>query len=1843
MNRSDLEDILPLSPLQQGFFFHALFDAGDEAGTDIYTAQLTLDLEGPLDVAALRTSAQTLLRRHPNLRAAFWHEGLSRPVQVVPRQVEVPWQEVVVADEAEAARLAGRELARPFDLTEPPLLRFVLARLPGDRHRLILTHHHILLDGWSTPVLATELFALYVQGGHDTGLPRPTPYKSYLAWLAGQDRAAAETAWRDALDGLEEPTLAAPEAAGRPPVRPGRVERELDERLSTRLTRLARRHGVTPATLLQGVWGLVLGNLTGRDDVVFGAAVSGRPPELPGVEQMIGLFINTIPVRVRFGPDDTLADLLERLQDEQAGLLAHHHLGLTDIQRATGHAALFDTMTALENYPFDPSSMDGSLGGLRLTGFGSRDATHYPLSFVAVPGPRLALRLDHRPDVYDTAAAERILARVARLLEEFADDPERRIGDLDLLGDDERRLIESWNTAAPPVPPVTLPALVETRAATRPDAPAIISGGTTLTYAELNGRANRLARHLIAQGVAPESLVALAMPRSADYWIAALAVSKAGGAFLPLDPANPSDRLAYMLADARPALGITTTEHAAHLPPAPGNAASEQASGVPVMADWLSLDALELSGYAEDDVTDAERRAPLRPAHPAYVIYTSGSTGRPKGVVVTHQGLAGLADTQVERYAVTGDDRTLQFSSPSFDASVLEALMAFRAGAAMVVVPSDVYGGDQLADLLREHGVSRAFITPAALGGLSPDGLDGLRTVVVGGDASGAELVARWAPGRRMINAYGPTETTVAATISDPLEPGETPPIGRPVAGTRVHVLDARLRPVPVGVPGELYVEGDGVARGYLHRPGLSAERFVACPFGEPGARMYRTGDLVRWRSDGELDYLGRTDDQVKVRGFRIEPGEIESVLLRHPDVVQAAVVVREDRPGDRRLAAYAVPAAGRRADAAELRRFAAEALPDYMVPLVTVLDALPLTVGGKLDRSALPAPDQAVIAGRAARTPREEILCGLFAEVLGVPRVGVDGDFFALGGDSLSATRLVGRIRSALSAELPVRALFEAPTVARLSDRLDEAAGTVRPPLAPVERPDRVPLSYAQQRLWFLDRFEGPSATYNVPVALRLRGELDPAAMRAALADVVERHEPLRTIFPDSGGTPRQQVLDPADAVPALPVEEVAEAGLPAALAQIAGRGFDLAAEPALRARLLRLGPDEHVLVLVIHHIIGDGWSMAPLARDVIAAYLARRDGDAPHWPPLRVQYADYTLWQQELLGSEDDPQSLVSRQIGFWREVLAGLPEEIALPADRPRPAEATYRGGMLPFEVDAELHAGLVTLARQSQASLFMVMQAALAALLTRLGAGTDVPIGSPIAGRTDEALDDLVGMFVNMLVLRTDTSGDPSFRELVSRVRETDLAAYAHQDVPFERLVEVLNPPRHLGRHPLFQVVLSFQNNPEARLEVDGLTAGPEPLGAGAAKFDLSLYVEERTGDDGRPAGIEAGFEYALDRFDRPTVAALADRLARLLRAAVADPDAPIGSVDLLDEAERRTILTEWARGAGSGAGQAPIPAPAGTSQAPDAVTPERTGLLAGESGRATIPALFEAQASQTPDAVAVTFGGASVTYGELNAAANRLARLLVERGAGPERFVALALPRSIDLVVGVLAVLKAGAAYVPVDPDYPADRIAYMLQDSGPTLAVTTSEAAAVLPENLPRVLLDEDDVTGRPDENLGGVGLLAEHPAYVIYTSGSTGRPKGVVVPHQNVVRLLKSTERWFGFGSDDVWTLFHSYAFDFSVWELWGSLLYGGRLVVVPFLTSRSPENFLELLAAERVTVLNQTPSAFYQLMAADRENPGSDLALRYVVFGGEALELGRLEDWYSRHGDDAPVLVNM
>ncbi|MFG2572651.1 amino acid adenylation domain-containing protein [Streptomyces sp. NPDC048481] len=1759
MKRSRLEDVLPLTPLQAGLHFHSLYD--DEA-VDVYNTQLVLALSGEVDGALLRRSAEAVLRRHANLRAGFRLRADGRPMQIIPRDVKPGWSEPVLRPEELDAFLTAERATR-FDLARPPLIRFSLVRLGPREHRLVVTNHHILLDGWSAPLLVDELFEVYEAQGSTDGLPPVTPYRDYLGWLARQDAEAGARAWSTALAGLDGPTTVAPGApAGK--ALPERIAAELAPGATARLVRMAAERGLTVNSLVQGAWAMVLGQLTGRGDVVFGATVSGRPADLPGVEAMIGSFINTLPVRVGLDPAATFAEVVGDLQRRQGDLLDHHHVSLAEIQRAAGLGELFDSLLVFENYPYDETK-ESPAGKLEIADIDGGGATHYPLSLITgIAGDRLVVRLDVRPEQFDRAQGAAIAARFLQVLETVADDPDLLVGRIDVTLPAEReQVVEAWNATDLELPAAVLPELLDAQAARTPDRVALVLEGEEVTYADLHARADRMARHLVGRGAGPGKLVALALPRSVELLVALLAIVKTGAAYLPVDVGYPADRIAHMLADAAPICVL----------------------------DSAYLAATDTTGHADVPLTDADRLRPLHPSDPAYVMYTSGSTGRPKGVVIPHAAVVNRLDGMQRAYPLEADDRVLQKTATSFDVSVWEFFWPLLQGATMVMARPDGHRDPEyLAELIRAERVTTVHFIPAMLSAFvqTPQaaGCTSLRRVFCGGEALPADLHRDF---RDLLDVplhhlYGPTEATVDVTAWDAgREPGPgNAPIGFPVWNTRVYVLDRALRPVPPGVQGELYLAGVQLAHGYLNRPGLSAERFVADPFGPAGSRMYRSGDLGRWNPDGSLQFAGRADRQVKVRGVRIELDEIRATAAELPEVGQAVVTVSGER-----LVAYVVPRGDHEGGddlIRTVREHLAARLPETLVPgAVVLLDALPLTPSGKLDTDALPAPEfEAAPATRTAATPQQEILCGLFAEVLGLRQVGVDDDFFALGGHSLLATRLVSRIRSTFAVELPIRALFEAPTPAGTAARLDTAA-TVRPPVLAGARPERPPLSYAQRRLWFLYRMEGPAATYNLPIALRLTGPLDRSALRAAITDVVQRHEALRTVFPDFAGTPYQRVL-PAGAD--LRVERFSPEAFDAAV----GHAFRLESEVPLRVTLFESGPEEHTLLLLMHHIAGDGWSAAPLATDLATAYAARCSGEGPAWPALRVQYADFALWQHELLAGEEDPDSLMARQLDYWRTALAGAPELLELPTDRPRPAVAGNGGAVVELTVPAGVHESLAALARTHQASLFMVVQAGIATLLTRMGAGTDITLGTAIAGRTDEALDDLVGFFVNTLVLRTDVSGDPSFAELLRRVRTADLAAYSHQDVPFERLVEVLNPARSLAHHPLFQVMLTFANTAGGDFGMAGLDVVREHVGADTAKIDLSFFLAEEHTEDGRPDGLHGAIQYATDLFEAETVQAMADRLVRLLTAAAADPGRPVGDLPVLSAPERDSVLAGW---------NGPV----------------------RDVPRTTVPELFAAQAARTPAAVAVVCGEDRVTYAELAGRVDRLARRLVARGAGPETFVAIALPKSVDLVVAVLAVFRAGAAYLPLDPEHPADRLAFVLDDVDPLLVLTT--ASTELPGTRPRLHLDADASPDADGDAARTGPLPAFAPdsaaAYVIFTSGSTGRPKGVVVEH----RSLNSYLAWARDAYDSVerGALVHSpISFDLTVTGVFAPLTSGGAVDLVD-LDGDAPDT--------RPAFVKATPSHLSLLLnLPDAFSPSEQL-----VLGGESLMGELLDEWRRRH----------
>ncbi|WP_225730728.1 MULTISPECIES: non-ribosomal peptide synthetase [unclassified Nocardia] len=1623
-------DVWPLTPLQRGLLFHAQLA---EHRSDGYSVQAVIDLEGEVDLDRMASAARILLRRHDALRTAF-HTG-DTPVQVVLEEVELPWRCVTV-DPHDGAALADAELAEPFRLDRPPLIRFLCLRRGPHEVQLVITNHHVVLDGWSMPLLFAELLAIY-ETGDDSTLDTPVSFRRYLEWLAAQDHSEMRAAWSAAMAGLAGPTLV---AAARPPAArvPGPDAPALSSDVplpgptASALARTAAERGVTLNTVVQVAWALLLAELTGGNDIVFGATVSVRPPEIPHVRRMVGMLVNTIPVRIRLEPAEEIGELLARVSREQGALIAHHALGLTDIQAVAGVGALFDTATVFESYPVDTAALSAATGraGLRVEEFRGRDGTHYPLSLAAYARDGLRLVLNYSPWLFEDDEAVGLAERLARILARLAADPRQRIRQVrgGAAGDYPGVL------RARPEPLRLLPDLLANgTGASGIAVRAVLPGGATVEigYADLDRRSNQLARLLIAAGAGPESAVLLALPRSAEWFVAVSATARSGAAFVPVDIADPAGRIAEIAAGCGALLGISSTAWRDKLP---DTVAWRLLDDPAVRECW--------EGFAPEAITAAER-PPLRAGHPAYIVHTSGSTGAPKGVVVTHAGLSGLVAGLCARTGVGPGDRVLHCLNPNFDASTLVWLTTFATGATLVVAGPDSTVGEAVL----ETAATQLVATPGMLATVPRADLSGVRVILTGGEAFPPELSARLGAGRALLNSYGPAEATVAATCSAPLAPGDPIGIGAPLPGAGLAVLDPWLRPVPLGALGELYLMGPGLARGYAGQSGPTAERFVANPFGTAGSRMYRTGDVVRRVSHARLDFLGRNDAQAKVRGIRVEPGEVDAVLRAGPGIAMSATVIRDGAAGGKVLASYVVPAAGAAPTPARVLEYLGARLPRHLVPVtVTVLAALPLTANGKVDRRALPEPERTQ-AEYLEPVGAQRAVAAAFGAVLGHERVGAADDFFALGGDSLSATRVAARIGDALGARVPVRLIFDAPTVRELAARIGADARADGPRRAP--RPELVPLSPAQQRMWLINRYDPASGAYNIPVALRLTGSLDIAAMRAAFGDVLDRHEALRTVYPDRDGVGHQVILPMNSVVPPLVPESIGEDDLPAAVLDCVSAGFTVTAEIPVRARLFRLGPDEHVLVLVAHHIAADGFSMGPLAADLMTAYGMRKQGRAPEWRPLPVQYADYTLWQHERLGTTDDPDSLLSAQIRYWRTTLAGLPDQLALPTDRPRPATASLRAGTVAVELDPGLTAAATALARTGQSTLFMVLHGALAAVLARLAVSTDIALGTPVAGRGAAELDGVVGMFVNTVVLRTEVRPAESFTALLERVRRTDLDAFAHSDVPFERLVDVLEPVRSAARHPLVQVMLVFQNLPPVAFELPGLRVAAMELDQRAIRFDLSVTVSETD------AGLSARFTYATDLFDAETIELLARRWIRLLRAVVCDPGRPVGDIELLESAERSALLAP---------GTPPIAEPR------------------------VLPDLLAAAVAANPDGIAITDGTTALTYRELDRRSNRLARTLIRAGAGPERTVALALPRSIESVLAVWAVAKSGAAFVPVDPTYPVERITQILTDSGAALGITNGRAAANLFGEARWSVLDNPGTAGMPSDAAAATG-----------------------------------------------------------------------------------------------------------------------------------------------------------
>ena len=1813
-------DAAPVSFVQQRLW---LFEQL-EPGSLVFQRPSRLRLRGSLRPDLLERTLEEVVRRHESLRTVF-SAGDAVPLQIV-QPLEHPRLAIhdlsgLSASERET-RLEELEddASRPFDLSRGPLFRARLVRLGLKEHLLLWNVHHIVFDAWSMGVLRRELEVLYAAFAAGAPSPLPDPLK-YSDYARRQRDTLGEGRLDESLEFWKTALAGAPDLLDLPFDRPrpsrqryrGAVEDfTIGSGATEALKTLARENGATLFMAVLAAFQVFLARYTGRSDFLVGVPIAGR--QKTDTESVIGCFINTLVIRADLSGSPGFRELLGRVRTASLRAFAHQDAPIEKVvealqpRRGLDHAPLFQVMLNYRNVP-GPRTSDGPV---------AVDAEELPPRVAMVDltlelslaGGELAARFTYDRDLFDPPTIRRMAEHLGVLIESGVADPDKPVAELPLWTPSERRrVLVEWNGTLRPFPAdLLVHELFDAEAARRPDRPAIVGDGDGVTYGDLARRASRLAARLVVEGIRPETPVGLCLETSVEMLVAILAVWKAGGAWVPLDPGWPSARLDFVARDARCALVLTDAE-------APAGLAE------------IGVRTLRVGG--EQDASADDGSPPVFPSGDgsrlAYILYTSGSSGQPKGVAVEHHSVLNYLQWVNEALFGGASVRLPVVSGLGFDASLKQLLAPLVRGDAVWLLPREVAARPHaLAAALEAAGTAALNCVPALWSALLEElegsqgalSFSGLTALYLGGERVPPQLVRRTLrrlPHLEIWNLYGPTEATANATAGR-LPADGTISIGRPIANARIYVLDPHGQPAPVGVPGEIYVGGAGVARGYWNRDELTRERFLRDPFcGEPDARMYRTGDLARYRADGSLEYLGRCDDQVKIRGLRVEPGEIEGILASHPDIAEAAVIAGEDAHGDVRLAAYVVDRTGR-LSLSELRAFLRGAVPEAMVPsALVVLSSLPRLPGGKVDRSSLPDPAAADLDPASSERPRSEeerALAELWAGLLQIDRIGRDESFFDRGGHSLLAARAVWGIREIFGVEIPLRTMFESPTVGALAERIRALRPGQSPegwtPVRPRDRDRPIPLSYAQERLWFLAQLEPHNPFYNLTKSLRVEGPLDSIALARSLGVIVERHEALRTRFPSEDGTPVQEIVPPASSL--LEIEDLSGLAGPQREAEAlrisrdeARRPFDLTRELPFRARLLRLDPENHILILSFHHIAVDAWSLEIFFRELGLAYDAFRRGESPSLEALPVQYADFAAWQRGWLSGP-----VLETRLAFWREQLRGAPELLELTGDHPRPPRQSYRGARETFAVGPAITRGVRDIGRSERATLYMTLLAAFQVLLSRYTGSTDVVVGSPIANRPFRETEKLIGLFINTLVLRTDFSGDLSFRELLRRVRETSLGAYAHQDIPFERLIEELQPARTLRHSPVFQVLFALQSAPRAAPGLPGLTVTMLPADSDHTKFDLTLSMSE----DGE--GLHGVFSYNSDLFEPETIRRMVSHFQTLLRGVGDDPDLPVSGLPLLTEAERNRILSVWNRTRG------PLPA------------------------RATVGDLVARQMARRPGAVAIEADGEQSTYAELEERVERLAGRLRQAGLGPERVAALFGRRSIDLIVGLLAIIESGGAYLPLDPSLPPRRLDVLLQDAQPHLVV----ARMALPEpfrerGLPVVAIDHEPggprKAGTPDRGTGDPDRLA----YVIYTSGSTGRPKGVEVSHRSLLNFTLWAREAFRLKPEDRVLQFAPLHFDTAIEEIFPTLAAGATLVLRPDAAIETPAAFLKWCRMARLTVLDLPTAYWHEIVAAlaqgEAELPET---LRLVVIGGEAALPQRVEQWRRTAGTRVRLL---
>jgi len=1800
-----------LTPIQEGMLFHALY--AKQSG--MYVEQIRSRFCGALDVRAFAQAWQLIVARHQILRASFEWEGVERPRQIFRSEATVEienhdWCQLSPDEQQRSLlELVTHDRERGFDLSKAPLFRLILMKMATNEHHFILSSHHILLDGWSQELVLNEVFAAYraLLSGDDVAIQPSRAFSDYVEWLRSRDGSKDETFWREQLRDFDEPTrlgIDRVDALGDEP-RYEECALVLSKEVTATLQSFARKHRLTPYTLVAGAWALLLGRYSGTDDIVFGSTVSTRPLDLEGIESTAGLFINTLPARVRTDGDATLIDWLKKLQLSAAEAREFEHTALVDIQRWSElppGQALFESLIVFENYPADHSPWDLGPKVRAVPERSQLSRTNYPVVLLAMPGSELRLQIVFHANRFERQAIERVLAHLEILLLGFTSaDVDRRLSDISLLTSIERnQIVNEWNNTSTAYEfDATIVQLFERQAAQNPAAIAVQFEDNSISYGELNRRANKLAHHLRTCGARPETLIAVCLKRSIDMVIALLGVLKSGAAYVPLDSAFPKERLAFMLEDSNAKLLLTEQNLRIELP-------EIEARIVCLDSDWATIDA-----QSDENAAAAAKSSDL-----AYVIYTSGSTGQPKGVQIEHRALVNFLNSMRQEPGLNSSDVLLSVTTLSFDIAGLEIYLPLITGGRLVIASREIASdGLRLKDKLAESGVTVMQATPATWRMLIDAGWSGGKQLkgLCGGEALSRELANELLLRcGELWNMYGPTETTIWSTVERIASSNEAVSIGRPIANTQTYLIDRNRQPVPVGLPGELCIGGDGLARGYLNRPELTIGKFIPNPF-VSGARVYRTGDLARYLPDGRIECLGRIDHQVKVRGHRVELGEIESRLLQHVAVRQTVVVAADDSAGGKRLVAYVV-GKDARLSTTDLRVFLKESLPDYMVPsALVVLEELPLTPNGKVNRRALPGTEVGLSSSDDYEAPRnqtERTLADIWSELLGASHVSRNDNFFDLGGHSLLATRLASRLLQRFQIQLPLRVLFECPTLEALARRIDDEGNGSSPSLStqiqPIARNGFAPLSFGQEDFWFLNQLNPNTSLYNIYRAMRLQGALNPAALQNSLAEVVHRHEALRTTFVAKDDSVGQLINDVCELEWRLiDLREHSQYGREATagamLTEQAHIPFDLERGPLMRAVLVRLTDDENILLVVLHHIVVDDWSMTIFFNELWTVYNSFLAESRPALPNLAIQYADFAVWQREWL-----QQGLLDQQLAFWRRQLADMPPPLELISDRPRSVVQTCRGNREEIVLSLELMEKLNTIGRAEGATLFMTLLAAFQLLLARYTGTDDIAVGSPIAGRNRAETEGLIGFFINTLVLRTDLSGDPTFPELLRRVRDVCLGAFANQDVPFGKLVEDLQPARTANHPPLFQVLFVFQNAPAVTVRPRGIELTPEEVREGLAPLDLTIEVRET--DD----GAHCWFEYKTELFDAATIARMAERFRLLLESISIDGGQKISTLQFLTPDERHPLAPE-------------------------------SSIAIEYSSRQCVHELFEAQVERTPSAIAVVHEKEKLTYHALNERANQLAHHLRSLGVGPDTLIGICVERSIEMIVGVLGILKAGGAYVPLDPVYPRERLRLMIDDAKISVLLTQRRLVDALPQIDGTVLGLDSDWSHIAKNAAGNPSRLteAENLAYVIYTSGSTGQPKGVMIEHSSLVNYVESAIVEFVLDRGDRILQFASLSFDTSAEEIFPCLARGATLILRTDEMLGSVSTFLQKCRNWAISILD-LPTAYWHELVTAIDNDELELppSLRLVIIGGERAQPERLQHWQKHVGGEIRLL---